>query len=321
MNETFFCTKEFVTEYAQVLGSGVHAHAVTVDGSGPRRAMYALRWPTRYCTYELKMAPHCLYASPGWEGSLERSTVEGILRRVTGARNRSLEWHVRFDHPELAAHMISLGMKAERKLAHIVPLLQDYEEVASKYESIRRYEVRRAPREGVVVGEAACAAQVDGYLELHRRCFERKNVDTGWPERLIAYLASLRGRARLFVAEHQGRIVAGGLFCRDGSGLHYVHGARDPDFKGSFLGSSVMDAGIRWGCATGCAFLNLANSGGRAALEHFKKSWGTREEWTWYFRWENPLWARLGRLKKQVLFWDRGQNRSVASGQQIVVAH
>jgi hypothetical protein len=303
MHETLFCTPEFVEPYARALGGRARSVTVTVRGSGPPRTMCVLQTRGRYGTRYMEMAPRGLFASPGWEDTLDTATVRSILNQVLGLRTRSMEWRVRFDHELLANCLISLGLSFQRHPVSVLDLSPGYDALFANFSATRRRQVRRARDAGVVARDARGPAEVAAYMDLHRRHFDAKGADPGWPPSFIENLAARSDVARLLVVECNGRIAAGSLFLRDGSSIFYAHGAYDRAYSNQYPTVAIFDTAIRWACDTSMPFLNFGASAGMPSLEQFKHSWGAELRDTWVFRWTNPLWLRLARAKEKL--WSR----------------
>src|SRR5262249_8310916 len=75
-NATFFSTAEFVHAVCNSVGSDFRPLGVPVAESGPPRRMYGIQSPARYWSRFVFLAPYHLHASPGWNGSLDRVTLE-----------------------------------------------------------------------------------------------------------------------------------------------------------------------------------------------------------------------------------------------------
>src|SRR5262245_45591757 len=75
-NITFFSTFDFVAALLRSLGTKYRLLAIPVQGSGPPRTMYAIQTPHPFRSCYVSLALYGLYASPGWDGPLERSTLE-----------------------------------------------------------------------------------------------------------------------------------------------------------------------------------------------------------------------------------------------------
>lgn len=301
---TLFSSAEFVRALASAPGAQGEVMAIPVRGSGAPRTMYALRTPLPHRCWYVELAPYCLNASPGWNGPLEPATIKSVLKRLQGVRIRQFLWNVRFDHEPLASGLMALGLKPERVSTHVLYLDRPYEETVSRYSATTRNHVRKAQRRGLRVREARSREDVHAYYDVHLRLVDlkRQTGRYGWvyPVELLLDLWNLHDTTRLLLAEWEGRVIGGGLFVRDGCSIYYFHGASDRDYSHLYPLSAVLDEAIRWAYEIGATFFNLTAAGGIATLDRFKASWGTRYEFNWTFRWSNPLWERLSRLKEIV---------------------
>ncbi len=142
-----------------------------------------------------------------------------------------------------------------------------------------RYDVRRAREGGATARRARGDEDWDAYLACYRASLER------WGERATtryepAFFASLRAHGgdgvRLWIAEHDGRVVAGAL-CLDAP-LHvaYWHGAARAEDLALRPVHLVLLRAIRDACERGKRWFDFNPSGGLAGVERFKESFGTR---------------------------------------------
>jgi CelD/BcsL family acetyltransferase involved in cellulose biosynthesis len=310
-NATFFSTKDFIEAWARSFSSEYRLVTLPVIGSGTPRKMYALQVVDQYRSRYVSLGPVGLYASPGWNGQLERATLEAILRRLMTFRTRGFVWNVRFDHEPLAAGLSSVGLKFERISTHVLPLKQDYEQVFAGYSATMRNHIRKAQRRGVRVRAAETDEDVRAYYEVHMKLVKQRQDKEGYgpvyPIGLFQELIKIREGARLLVAEVGECVVAGGLFFRDGSSVMYWHGASDRDYSHLFPSCAVLDEAICWACADGAEFFNFGGSAGIASLEQFKSFWGARPELNWTFEWNSPIWRRFSRMKSAIGTWRFGQ--------------
>lgn len=303
-NVTFFATRDFVGALLHSLGEKHRPLAVPVRGSGPPRILHASQTPAPYCSRYVSLAPFGLYASPGWNGHLELSTVEGVVQSLMGPRTRGFVWNVRFDHEPLAVALVSLGLTCERVPTRVLHLKQDYEHVFAGYSATIRNHVRKARQRGVLVRSTHTEEDVHAYFQVHLGLVRREQQKQGYgfvyPIELLLDLVKIHGSVRFLLAEWEGKVIAGAMFLRDGCSVYYFHGASDRDYSHLFPSCAVFDEAIRWACESGAKFVDLTDSAGIASLEKFKASWGACRELNWRFEWSNPLWVRLSRLKARM---------------------
>lgn len=298
MNETFFSTKDFVMAWCRSMGNKDRPLAIPVRGSGPPRTVYTIQTAQRYWRNTISSGhsdDFCL--SPGWDGQLERHTLEGILKFLMRPRTSGFLWKVRFDHEPLAAGLTSLGLGVHRQSIHVLHLRHDYEHIFAAYNATIRNHTRKARRRGLRVRDAQGVDEIATYHEIYVRVARQKYWAFIYPPELSIELVQLPNAARFLVAEYEGRIIGGGLFVRDGNSVMYLHGVNDRDYTTLYPSCAVIDEAIRWACESGAAFMNLGNSGTNKTLAQFKSFWGAQTEYNWIFEWRNPLWAHVSGLK------------------------
>ena len=301
-HQTPFTSLPFVEALSRAMGEKYRPLAIPVIGSGAPRTMYATSAPAPYHSRYVSLAPFSLCASPGWEDTLERMTLEGIVGQLRRASTRGFVWSVRFDHAALARGLSSFNMPFEQTATHVLPLQHGYARIATGYSATIRNQIRKAARRGVCVRDAGSEADVRAYYDLHARLVEQKEWrGFRYPLALFLELIRLKDFVRLLIAEHEGRIVSGALLFRDTDCVLYWHGASDRQHSHLFASRPLMDEAIRWGCETGASFVDFGGSAGIPSLEQFKSSWGAQPEMNWVFEWTNPLWTGLSALKSKFI--------------------
>jgi predicted N-acyltransferase len=260
--------------------------------------MYAVQAPQRYGSRVVPSVRQDFYLSPGWNGELQRSTLQRILRILMTFRTRSFTWHVRFDHQPLAMALASFDLSVERIPTQVAYLHDGYESVFARYSATTRNHVRKAQRKGVRVRETTDSADVTVYYAIYQQRAQRKQWQRPYPVELTLELVRLAPTTRFLVAEYDGRIIGGALFVRDGCSVYLFHSAFDHENAKVFPIAALYDTAIRWACESGASFVNFGGSGAYPTLEHSKSLWGTCTELNWMFEWTNPLWTRTSNLKE-----------------------
>jgi hypothetical protein len=299
-SETFFSTLDFAEAWSVTSNGSCRTLPLPVKGSGPPRTMYAVEDVGYFGRQAISLGPFNLYGSPGWQGRLEQSTLQDLLRRLKTIRSDSFIWNVRFDQEPLAAGLASLGLNFQRTDTQVLDLSPGYEPVFAGFSSTTRNHIRKARRRGVLVRPTHSAEDVRKYYEIHLRLVEQKGgYSSVLPLQFLQRLIQCPGKAHFLVAEYEEQMVGGALFLRDGCSIFYLHGASDRDYSQFFPTCAIFDEAIRWACCeTGAAFFNFGGSGAITSLAKFKASWGARQELNWRFQWTNPFWARLSRFKR-----------------------
>lgn len=301
MHETIFSTREFVEAWSKGLGKAERPFAIPVHDSGPPRTMYAVESIERCGFRSISLGPAGLYASPGWNGQLRKSTLQVILHRLRRLRTKQFVWSVRFDHQPLASGLTSSGLVPFKSSTQVLYLGRDYADVFAGYNATIRNQVRRAQREGVRIREASDPDSVRDYYQLFTRlAAQKEDCGTPYPLELFLELAKLRDSVRVLLADYRGRLLGGGVFIRDGSSVMYWHGFADREYSRLYPSCAVIDKAVQWACEIRADFLNLGGSAGIASLEQFKSFWGARHELNWRFQWTSALWRQLRRLEARI---------------------
>jgi lipid II:glycine glycyltransferase (peptidoglycan interpeptide bridge formation enzyme) len=251
--------------------------------------------------HSIALGPAGLYASPGWSGELDSTTLRAIVDRLRSPRTSRFVWNVRFDQEALANGLGDLGIPSRRTSTHVLSLTEDYDRVFAGYHDTLRLHVRRARRRGVAVREATDRETLDSYYQVHEALAERTGgYGALYTVSLFEQLLGLKDTMRLLVAEVEGRLIGGAILARDGHSLLYWHGAADRDYSRYYPGCALLDEAIRGACAQGARFFNFGNSLGIDSLERFKASWGSTKVWNWKFEWENPVWSFIRRVRRRI---------------------
>jgi lipid II:glycine glycyltransferase (peptidoglycan interpeptide bridge formation enzyme) len=317
---TLFSSRAFVQAWVKGVRGRDRMLAIDVEGSGPPRTMYGVQTPLRWGSRGIQIGPACMYASPDWDGVLTHATLERIWHSVAVARTRHLIWNVRFDHGPLAGGLENFGLESQRAATQVLYLDADYERVFAGFSSTNRNQIRASRRRQVTVRASDSKDDLQKYYRIHLQAVERKGgYSMTFPIEFLTELLALTDTTRFLVAEVGSEIAAGGIFLRDGCSIFYMHGAYDARLSGHFPTSAILDDAIRWACESGAIFFNMGGSGGIASLEKFKASWGAQTEQNWVFKWTNPVWLKLGRLKEMTLRRGRESKRVTDLGDMIAV--
>ena len=297
---TIFSRPEFAESWCRSF-DGCMPLAVEVHGSGPKRMMYMVKQFARYGTYRLSCGrSQDLWTSPGWTGELSRDTVQHILHQLIGARTRSLQWQVRFDHEPLAKILISSGLWHRLVPIRVVDTDREYERVFAQYSATTRNNVRKAIRRGAKVRDTSDVQDILAFHAIYTRHAQDRKWNFIFPAQLIMDLVKSPELASFKVVEHENVIIGGALFLRDGNSVYDLIGIGDSNHKELFPIYAVTDAGLQWACEIKAQFFNFGNWGDSKALGEFKSFWGTRIEANWVFGWEHPFWRRVNNLKSVV---------------------
>ena len=247
--------------------------------------------------------------------------LEGVLaaiarRRIPFVRVGNTMWGV--------GDRASLGLRDRRvnvAARHTIVLDIDRDEKAilKSMDGAER-KIRKAAKEGVEVSEAQSLADVEAYHALSRDTADRIRTRSRFTELPLAFFVDIwrrmvpAGHARLFLARHEGELIAGNLFVIHGDTMLYYQGASTRDRAQTL---KQAPAACFWAAIRAAQSLGLRrfDMGGctptedstdpRYGVYEFKKKWGG--ELVTFYNAEIPLAPRVVALQERVMapLWQR----------------
>jgi len=161
---------------------------------------------------------------------------------------------------------------------HILTLPATHEEYwDGVLSTAKRNDVRRLTKKGVTVRLDEDGAQAGTIYRFYRLSFARWGGRPGlvYPEGL--YRAMLRlgeGHVRLYVAEHEGRVLGGAFIVRWNGHVHYHAGYFDHEARSLRPNVLLQERIIRDAIADRFRDYDFLPSGGNRGVEEFKESFG-----------------------------------------------
>ena len=188
------------------------------------------------------------------------------------------------------------------------------EELLGRMSSKTRYNIRLAVRKGVKVYPMETKEQLPVFYSILKETAERDNFlirgydyfSTIWDE-LVP-----QGLARFFLAEYEGKVIAGTLALKLGSKVWYSYGASCNQHRNVMPNYLLQWSMIRWAQQEGCTLYDFRGVSGELrednplyGLYRFKKGFGGEfvefvGEWDkvfspffyWLWEWALPLYYR-----------------------------
>lgn len=197
------------------------------------------------------------YGGPIVDGGSDSCVCEHLVHYA--ARNAG-SMVTLFTSPQNSAWVKPERWKKIRRLetcqVNLSPSLDDI--WRSSLSAKRRNMIRRAMKEGVEV-ELCRVDELDSYYDLTRLTAKRTGIACQPKDyyRCILTYFGLRDQARLYLAFHQGRPVAGGIFLKFGNLCRYWVGATDKTAKNLGQGESIQWEVIKWAKGSGCQYYDL----------------------------------------------------------------
>ena len=135
--------------------------------------------------------------------------------------------------------------------------------------------VKKAEKAGVTVREATSEADLRAFYMLYARTMRRRRVlPRPYAQLLSARRMLPEGVFRLFVAEHEGRIVAGALWHSFGSAIDLLYNGSDEGALDVRPNHALYWDAIRWAGERGHTELDLGHARPGSGLAEFKMQWG-----------------------------------------------
>jgi hypothetical protein len=227
------------------------------------------------------------YVYPSGE---DRAFLEDLLtalarRRIPFVRVGNTMWGVR--DPALLA-LDRRRVQVIERHTMVLDILPDEKALLDGMRGAQR-KIRKAEREGVEVMEARSLADVEAYHALSRDTADRIRSRSRFTELPLAFFVEVwrrmvpAGHARLFLARHEGQLIAGNLFVVHGDTMLYYQGASTRDRTQTLrqAPAACFWAAIRAARAFGLSRFDFGGctptddpSDPRYGVWEFKKKWG-----------------------------------------------
>ena len=176
-----------------------------------------------------------------------------------------------------------------RFFGHVLDLTEGEKKTHSKLRSSTQRNIKKAVQEGVNVEFAGTLQSVEAFYRLN--CMTRR--DHGLPPQPFKFFACVhdhilsRGKGRVVLASHRGRVIAGCVYFHFGKKAIYKYGASDRRFQHLRANNLIMWEAIRHYQSEGYeSFCFGRTELDNAGLRQFKQGWGPRESTITYYRYD-----------------------------------
>lgn len=154
------------------------------------------------------------------------------------------------------------------------------EEIMAGFASKTRYNIRVAQKNGVTV-RIGGADDLHEFTRIMRVTGERDGFSTRPEAYFTGLLSALGEHARLYLAEIDGRMIAGTIAIAYGDKVWYLYGASDNAFRNAMPNYLLQWEMIRWAVERGCRIYDFRGVSGDLSednplygLYRFKKGFG-----------------------------------------------
>src|SRR5688572_23107710 len=172
---------------------------------------------------------------------------------------------------------------------HSVDLRKTPGQLFDSFSEANRRAIRKAQRSGVKVEMATDIEALSTYYQLH--CLSRKSFGLPpQPWRLFQAMyhhVLKQNLGFILLARHEGRTIAGAVFCHSGNHAVFKFGASDRRHQplrpnNLILWEAIQRLGVKGIETFSLGRTSLANDG----LRRFKLSWGSTENTLWYLNYD-----------------------------------
>jgi peptidoglycan pentaglycine glycine transferase (the first glycine) len=156
----------------------------------------------------------------------------------------------------------------------VLDLRPDEKELLAGMKEKWRYNIRLAGRKGITVRRGQGQADVDTFYRIYLTTSERDQFfihDKGHYDDVMR-LFGARDRAALFLAEHEGKAIAGIVVLRLGRWSWYMYGASSNEQRNLMPNHLLQWNGMQWAKAHACWYYNFR--GIPDILEEGQELWG-----------------------------------------------
>ena len=242
----------------------------------------------------------CIFYAP--RGPVADYTDKAVLRflftyvkslaKQHGAILMKIDPDIKAPNNEVVRNLKSLGFKpvdsgkdfegVQPKFVFRLDISEPLEDVAANFHSKTRYNIRLAERRGVKVKVGTKEDLKPFYEILQETCIRDKFL-----VRSFEYFETLwdvlveSGMARLFMAEYEGKYIAGTLAFVFGDKAWYIYGASSNEDRNVMPNYALQWAMIQWAKENGCTMYDFRGVSGDTSpdnplygLYRFKKGFG-----------------------------------------------
>jgi FemAB-related protein (PEP-CTERM system-associated) len=206
-------------------------------------------------------------------------TIEALVNRAKGLcdemRCRYLE--IRTIRP------VALGLEVNEFFHTYVLELSESRIVWERADRRARWAVGKAGREGVVVRVDDSDRGLETFCDLNLRTKRRHGVPTHSSSFFKAMRQHLKGHFRLYLAEVEGKVVAGAVEINFNGVTDYGHAASNTSYRQHYPNDAITWRAIEDGCNEGCRCFDFGKTDSdNVSLAQFKKKWGAQERTLYY---------------------------------------
>jgi hypothetical protein len=188
----------------------------------------------------------------------------------------------------------------------LLDLNQGYEELQRRFSKGHRAAIKQAGRKGVTTRVATSLDDYRRYYEVYQDSLRRWNDDASprYPWSVFEVCLQLARKhpdaVRLWVADHDGDIVAGALIFSWNGHVMYWHAANLELAFELRAANLLLANAIEDSCERRCRWFDFGSSGGHEGTEAFKRRFGATERPLTRLEYVSPLVTVSAALKRRI---------------------
>ncbi|MDM7916502.1 MAG: GNAT family N-acetyltransferase, partial [Candidatus Eisenbacteria bacterium] len=208
-------------------------------------------------------------------------------------------------HPSTVVDASLRGARIERtpEITHLLRLPADptvfWETILT---AAKRNDVRRIGKKGVSVRRGGTEEDIESVYRFYRDSFRRWGGPPGLVYPLALYRSLVRrggDAVRLYLAEHEGRILGGAFVIRWNGHVHYHAGYFDHEARALRPNVLIQETVIREAIEDRFVDYDFLPSGGNAGVEAFKEGFGGVRTPLERYEFRPPLHRLVERLRRR----------------------
>lgn len=214
------------------------------------------------------------YGGPIYTGSWDEEKAEALFSFF---RDRTVSLHL--DGNPLWPHGLPRYIKQEQNDTYALRLDRPLEDLYRGFSEAHRRGIKAAQKKGVTVRRGRSADDIEAYNALYADTLTRWGDATiiQFPESLTRRLLAHEGFAALWLAEADGRPIAGIIMLYWNRMAHYWRGASLRGFETYHANTLLQWSAIQDAARRGFALYDFAPSGPLAGVEEFKRRFGAEK--------------------------------------------
>lgn len=314
-----------LSEWSAVLGGaygGTPRYLASVDGGGELRGVLPLM-ETKGVVFGRRLRSLPVVPTAGPIGATIEDEVDLLKAACEIARSTEAQAVVIQSRREGYTELVPGLVERPKHPTWITPLPRDPEELRSEWRSSAKNlyrSVNKAEKAGMRVRESGSEADLRSFYRLYLATMKAHH---SLPRRYLQLqrareLLGPRGVFRLFVVEHEGRVVAGGVFHAFNGTIELHYNASDARALNLRPNHALYWHVIRWAIDQGLERFDWGEAKPGTSLESFKAQWSAERTPEYRYDWVGDEKASQATALRQA--GNLGRSGGASRREQLIAA-